>query len=45
MSFIKDNEIDFCLTHPPYADIIKYSEGKIKEDLSGIHDIDALLMK
>lgn len=41
MDFIKDEEIDFVLTHPPYADIIKYSEGKIKEDLSGIHEIDA----
>ncbi|MCC7436507.1 class I SAM-dependent methyltransferase [Candidatus Nomurabacteria bacterium] len=40
MSFIKDNEIDFVLTHPPYVDIIKYSDGKIKEDISGIHDID-----
>jgi len=40
MKFIKDETIDFVLTHPPYADIIKYSEGKIKEDLSGIHDID-----
>ncbi|MBU1202458.1 site-specific DNA-methyltransferase [Patescibacteria group bacterium] len=40
MSFIKDEEIDFVLTHPPYADIIKYSDGKIKEDLSNIHDID-----
>lgn len=40
LDFIKDEEIDFILTHPPYADIVKYSEGKIKEDLSGIHDID-----
>jgi len=40
MSFIKDEEIDFVLTHPPYVDIIKYSEGKIKEDLSNIHDIE-----
>jgi DNA modification methylase len=23
---IKNNSIDFVLTHPPYADIIKYSE-------------------
>ncbi|HRH30854.1 MAG TPA: DNA methyltransferase [Candidatus Paceibacterota bacterium] len=43
MSFIKDNEIDFILTHPPYADIIKYSDGKIKEDISGIHDIDTFV--
>ncbi|OIO20401.1 MAG: site-specific DNA-methyltransferase [Candidatus Magasanikbacteria bacterium CG_4_9_14_0_2_um_filter_41_10] len=40
MDFIKNEEIDFVLTHPPYADIIKYSEGKIEEDLSSIHDID-----
>ena len=40
MNFIKDGDIDFALTHPPYADIIKYSDGKIKEDLSNIHDID-----
>jgi hypothetical protein len=26
--------------HPPYADIVKYSDWKIKEDLSNIHDID-----
>lgn len=36
----KDESIDFVLTHPPYADIIKYSDGKIEEDISGIHDIN-----
>jgi DNA modification methylase len=40
MEFIKDNEIDFALTHPPYADIIKYGEGRIPIDLSNIHDLD-----
>lgn len=40
MSFIKDEEIDFVLTHPPYADIVKYSEGKLEDDLSNIHDIE-----
>jgi len=40
MSFIKDEEIDLVLTHPPYVDIIKYSEGEILEDLSNIHDLD-----
>lgn len=39
MSFIKNEEIDFVLTHPPYADIIKYSEDNILEDLSHIHDL------
>jgi len=40
MTFIKNEEIDFVLTHPPYVDIIKYSEGKIKEDLSSIHGLN-----
>ena len=33
LSFIPDNSIDLICTHPPYADIIHYSED-IKEDLS-----------
>lgn len=37
---LKDESLDFVLMHPPYVDIIKYSEWKIKEDLSNIHDID-----
>ena len=41
MKKVKDESIDFILHHPPYADIIQYSEGKIPEDLSNIHDIDA----
>jgi len=36
----EDNSIDFILTHPPYADIIKYSEGELEDDLSNIHDIE-----
>ena len=33
LNFIKDAHIDFICTHPPYADIIKYSEG-IEGDIS-----------
>lgn len=33
LDFIPDNSIDLICTHPPYADIIKYSED-IPEDLS-----------
>ena len=40
LSDIGDESIDFVLTHPPYADIIKYSAGKLNNDLSNIHDID-----
>jgi len=34
LNFIPDESIDFICTHPPYADIIKYSDG-IEGDLSG----------
>lgn len=37
---VENESIDFVLTHPPYADIIKYSDGTIKEDISSIHDIN-----
>lgn len=40
LDFIKDESIDFIATHPPYADMIKYSKEKIKGDLSSIHDIN-----
>lgn len=33
LSFIKDGRIDFICTHPPYANIIKYSKD-IAEDIS-----------
>jgi DNA modification methylase len=39
LHFVPDASIDFICTHPPYADIIKYSEG-IEGDLSyfGVKD-------
>lgn len=40
LSMLTDNGIDFVLNHPPYVDIIKYSEKEIDEDLSNIHDLD-----
>ncbi len=36
LSFLKDDSFDLILTHPPYMNIIKYSEGRIAEDLSNI---------
>ncbi len=43
LSMLKDECIDFILNHPPYADIIQYSNKQIKEDLSNIHDIDEFI--
>ena len=40
LSMLQSNSIDFILNHPPYVDIIKYSDKQIKEDLSNIHDLD-----
>jgi DNA modification methylase len=39
LSFLNNESIDFILTHPPYANIIKYSND-IKGDLSHIKDLD-----
>jgi DNA modification methylase len=41
LEVIEDESIDFVCTHPPYADIIKYSEGQINDDLSNINSIDS----
>lgn len=41
LDFIPDNSIDLICTHPPYADIIKYSEN-IKEDMSLLNVKDFL---
>ena len=41
-SKIKDESIDFVLMHPPYVDIIKYSDW-IRWDLSQIHDVDEFI--
>jgi DNA modification methylase len=40
LSFLKNESIDLILNHPPYADIIKYSDNKIPQDLSNIHNLD-----
>lgn len=40
LDMLKDESIDFVLNHPPYADIIKYSDKQTDADLSNIHDID-----
>ncbi len=39
--FVSDESIDLICTHPPYADIIKYSDG-IDDDLSQLKVNDFL---
>lgn len=41
LDFLSDESIDLICTHPPYADIIKYSED-IEEDLSHLKVKDFL---
>jgi DNA modification methylase len=38
LGFIGSETIDLICTHPPYLNMITYSKGKIKEDLSNISD-------
>lgn len=39
LSFLKDDSFDLVLTHPPYMNIIKYSNGKMPGDLSNISSL------
>ncbi len=39
LNFLEDESIDLIVTHPPYADAIKYSEN-IGGDLSHIRDVE-----
>lgn len=38
-----DDSVDLILTHPPYANIVKYSDGKNPDDLSSISGIHHFL--
>ncbi len=42
LSFIKDESIDMICTHPPYADIVRYSSS-IEEDISHLRYHEFLL--
>lgn len=39
LSNLRDETIDLVVFHPPYLNIVQYSQGKIKEDLSNIANI------
>ncbi|MBN2136806.1 MAG: methyltransferase domain-containing protein [Sedimentisphaerales bacterium] len=39
LGFVEDESVDLILTHPPYLNIIRYSEGKIAGDLSNIGSV------
>ena len=43
LNFLQDDFVDLILTHPPYADIIKYSGGDNPNDLSSISSISTFL--
>ena len=39
----KDNSVDLIVAHPPYANIVKYSNGKNPDDLSSISSLPKFL--
>ncbi|MDK2885935.1 MAG: hypothetical protein PWP54_493 [Thermosipho sp. (in: thermotogales)] len=45
LSEIKDETIDLIITHPPYLNIIKYSNGQIDQDLSNISDLNKFIFE
>ena len=40
LTLLENESVDLILNHPPYADIIKYSNKEIYNDLSNIHDLN-----
>ncbi|MCK4358949.1 MAG: methyltransferase domain-containing protein [Candidatus Cloacimonetes bacterium] len=45
LSHFSDNYFDLILTHPPYLNIVKYSKGEIKEDLSNIGSVTKFMIE
>ncbi len=43
LSALAENSIDLILTHPPYANIVKYSDNQNPDDLSSISSIHEFL--
>lgn len=43
LEMLEDDSVDLILTHPPYANIVKYSGGKNPDDLSSISGIHEFL--
>jgi len=46
LNLIEDESIDLIATHPPYLNIIQYTQGKrVDGDLSSIHNLDEFIEK
>jgi len=43
LNLIEDETIDLIATHPPYANIVRFSNNKIKGDLSNVRNIDEFI--
>ena len=43
LNLIEDETIDLIATHPPYANIVRFSNNKIKGDLSNVKNIDEFI--
>lgn len=43
LSLFDDNQFDLIITHPPYLNIVKYSDGQNKNDLSSISSLPKFL--
>lgn len=45
LDFIDDESIDLIIFHPPYFDLVKYSDGENPDDLSSLKDLNTYLIE
>ncbi len=43
LDLIKDDAVDLIVTHPPYVNIVSYTNNKVKGDISSVSDISEFI--
>ncbi|MFH8038976.1 MAG: DNA methyltransferase, partial [Candidatus Aenigmatarchaeota archaeon] len=43
LDLVQDESIDLIATHPPYANIVKFTKNKIEGDISNVKNIDEFI--
>lgn len=43
LDLIKDDTVDLIVTHPPYVNIVSYTNNKVKGDISSVSDISEFI--
>lgn len=43
LDLIKDDTVDLIVTHPPYVNIVSYTNNKVKGDISSVSDVSEFI--